>query len=231
MIMTYSIKDLKNLVNSEEFKTSYEKEVRLIKLGEKIYGRRKDLVFTQSELAELAGIPQNKISQLESGTYWEPGRDILERLSVALGINIDYFLLDDIDRKTFEIYAYFIPKIKLDPIRRWQLIKIPYFIDLEAFSRFWQKITNYRYFRYYYGPFDYKLYSYEKTLFEIEDIIASIRYSLLTSDEISVIDRVLKEKPVNDGDALKKLSYDTYPMKNLWATIWGREWWREELVF
>ena len=111
-IMSYSIKDLKNLVNSDEFKTFKIEDNRLIKLGEKIYGRRKDLAFTQSELADLTGIPQNKISQLESGTYGEPGRDILERLSVALNISIDYFLLDDIDRKTFEIYAYFIPKIK-----------------------------------------------------------------------------------------------------------------------
>ena len=114
--MTYSIKDLKDLINSDEFKTSYESEVRLIKLGEKIYGRRKDLALTQSELAEAATIPQNKISQLESGTYGEPGRDILERLSLSLKINIDYFLLDDIDRRTFEMYAYFIPKIKLDRI-------------------------------------------------------------------------------------------------------------------
>jgi len=64
--MSYSIKDLNNLVNSDEFKTFQIEDNRRIKLGEKIYGRRKDLALTQSELAESAGIPQNKISQLES---------------------------------------------------------------------------------------------------------------------------------------------------------------------
>lgn len=182
--MSYSIKDLKNLMNSDEFKTFQESDNRLIRLGEKVYGRRKDLSFTQSELAEKASIPQNKISQLESGTYGEPGRDILERLANSLNINIDYFLLDDIERKTFEMYAYFIPKIKLDPIGRWQLIKIPYFIDLEIFSLFKRKLTNFEYFRYHYGPFDYKLYSYEKVLFEIEDIVLSTKFSFLNNDEI-----------------------------------------------
>ena len=120
--MTYSIKDLKDLINSDEFKTSYESEVRLIKLGEKIYGRRKDLALTQSELAEVATIPQNKISQLESGTYGEPGRDILERLSISLDIDINYFLLDSIDRKTFEVYNYILPRITLHQEGRLQMI-------------------------------------------------------------------------------------------------------------
>jgi len=111
--MSYSIKDLKNLVNSDEFKTFQESDNRLIRLGEKIYGRRKDLSFTQSELAEKADIPQNKISQLESGTYGEPGRDILERLAHALEIDLNYFLLDSIDRKTFEVYNYILPRITI----------------------------------------------------------------------------------------------------------------------
>lgn len=229
--MTYSIKDLKDLVNSEEFKTSYEKEVRLIKLGEKIYGRRKDLSLTQSELSDMTGVPQNKISQLESGTYGEPGREILERLSGSLNIDINYFILDDIDRKTFEVYSYFIPKITLDPIGRWQLIKIPYFIDLEFFARFHSRLTNFKYFRYYYGPFDDKLYSYEKILYWMEEWIASIKFSILDKEELATIDTVLREKPVNDGEALKNLSYETYPMKKLGATIWWREWWKQELVF
>lgn len=111
--MSYSIKDLKHLVNSDEFKTFKAEDNRLISLGEKIYGRRKDLALTQSELAELANIPQNKISQLESGTYGEPGRDILERLSSALEIDLNYFLLDSIDRKTFEVYNYILPRITI----------------------------------------------------------------------------------------------------------------------
>lgn len=218
--MSYSIRDLKNLVNSDEFKTFQESDNRLIRLGEKIYGRRKDLSLTQSELAEKADIPQNKISQLESGTYGEPGRDILERLSEALKIDLNYFLLDEIDRKTFEMYLYIIPKIKLDPVGRWQLIKIPYFIDLEIFRTMKRKLTNYNYFRYYYGPFDYKLYSYEKVLFELEDIdSASFSFSILSNEEKEIIDKVINEMPVNDGEALKNLSYETYPMKRLGATV------------
>ena len=111
--MSYSIKNIQNLIKSDQFKSFQEKDNRLIRLGEKIYGRRKDVCLTQSELAEKASIPQNKISQLESGTYGEPGRDILERLSAALSIDINYFLLDEIGRKTFEMYNYVIPRISL----------------------------------------------------------------------------------------------------------------------
>ena len=43
--------------------------------------------------------------------------------------------------------------------------------------------------------------------------------SILSNDELDIINKVLKEYPVNNGEALKKLSYETYPMKNLGATI------------
>lgn len=230
--MSYSIKDLKNLVNSDEFKTFQESDSRLIRLGEKIYGRRKDLSFTQSELAEQANIPQNKISQLESGTYGEPGRDILERLSWALEIDLNYFLLDEIDRKTFEMYNYILPKITLWNFSKFQLIKIPYFIDLESFQNLKQIITNYRYIRLNYGPFDKNLYSYMGLLESFEDgYDKNCKIINLSEDEIKVIDIVLDKYPVNNGDKLKQLSYNTHPMQRLWATLWGREWWREKLVF
>lgn len=229
--MSYSIKDLKNLVNSDEFKTFKIEDNRLIKLGEKIYGRRKDLSLTQSELSELSAIPQNKISQLESGTYWEPWRDILERLSVALEIDLNYFLLDSIDRKTFEVYNYILPRITIHEEWRLQMIKIPYFIDLEAFQEIGRRITNFRYIRYQYGPFDSKLYSYSGLFFGNEKGFRKCNFTYLHADEISIIDKVLSNKPVNNGNELKRLSYETYPMKKIWATMRGGEWWREELVF
>ena len=229
--MNYSIKDLKDLVNSDEFKTFQESDNRLIRLGEKIYGRRKDLSLTQSELAEKTGIPQNKISQLESGTYWEPGRDILERLSWALDIDLNYFLLDSIDRKTFEVYNYILPRITLHEEWRLQMIKIPYFIDLEAFQEIGRRITNFRYIRYQYGPFDNKLYSYSGLFFGNEKWFSKFNFTYLNSDEISIINKVLSTKPVNNGNELKRLSYETYPMKNIWATMRGTEWWKEELIF
>lgn len=230
--MSYSIKDLNNLVNSDEFKTFQIEDNRRIKLGEKIYGRRKDLALTQSELAESAGIPQNKISQLESWTYGEPGRDILERLSASLLIDINYFLLDEIDRKTYEMYNYIIPKLTLWNLSKFQLIKIPYFIDMIAWKELKHTITNYSYIRLNYGPFDKSLYSY---MWILESFEAShdeaCKISNLSKEEINIIDRVLMKYPVNDGDALKILSYNTYPMKKLWATIWGKEGWRESLIF
>jgi len=41
------------------------------------------------------------------------------------------------------------------------------------------------------------------------------KISNLSKEEINIIDRVLMKYPVNDGDALKILSYNTYPMKKL----------------
>lgn len=229
--MSYSIKDLKNLVDSDEFKTFQESDNRNIRLGEKIYGRRKDLSLTQSELSEKTWIPQNKISQLESGTYGEPGRDILERLSEALKIDINYFILDEIERKTFELYNYILPRIKLWDLSKFQLIKIPYFIDLEVFELLKYKLSNYNYIRLNYWPFDKKLYSYMQLFDGLDHWYEDFKNLSLGTEEIEVIDKVINSYPVNDGEALKKLSYETYPMKNLWATIWWREWWREELVF
>lgn len=94
--------------------------------------------------------------------------DILMRLSSSLDIDDSYLFSDDINRKTFEMFNYFLPKIKFDYVGRLQLIKIPYFIDLEIFAKYSRCLTNFEYIRYTYGPFDKKVYSYEKLFFSNE---------------------------------------------------------------
>lgn len=229
--MSFTIKDLQNLTHSKEYSEYKDKYQRYIILWEKIYARRKDLWLTQSKLWELSGVPQNKISQLESWTYWEAWIDYLERLSKALEINIEYLKDDDINRKTFEMFNYFLPKIKLDWPWRFQLIKIPYFIDLDFFQITRQFISNFSYVRYYFWPFDKKMYSYEKLFYWNEKWFKNIKFTYLSQDEQNQINLTLLRIPFNDWEELKKLSYETYPLKNLKATIWWNEWMNKKLVF
>ncbi|MDD4530859.1 MAG: hypothetical protein PHO80_04915, partial [Candidatus Gracilibacteria bacterium] len=157
--------------------------------------------------------------------------DYLERLSKALEISIEYLKDDDINRKTFEMFNYFLPKIKLDGPGRFQLIKIPYFIDLDFFQITRQLISNFSYVRYYFGPFDKKMYSYEKLFYGNEKGFKNIKFTYLSQDEQNQIDLTLSRIPFNDGEELKKLSYETYPLKNLKATIGGNEGMNKKLVF
>lgn len=48
---------------------------------------RRQAGFTQRALAEEVGVTQNYISLLEAGRRKSPSRDLVERLSSALGLN------------------------------------------------------------------------------------------------------------------------------------------------
>lgn len=228
--MSYNIKDLQQLVQSKEF-SDYRKENKKNHiLWEKVYARRKELWFTQSELWERAKIVQNKISQIESGTYgdniWD---DILERLSNALCISIDYLKSADIDRKTFEMYNYILSKLSKTP-DQWQFIKIAYFIDLESIKRFGKMLTNYTYFRYHYWPFDKKMYDYQKLFcMENEKGFQDVKNMYLSHDEIQIIENVFQKYPVEDGKKLMNLSYNTAPLQKLWVVCGDGKCMNEEL--
>lgn len=221
--MSYSIKDLKELVQSDEFKEFQWLHQREINIGEKIYARRKDLVMTQKELSLATWIPQNKISQMETATYGEIGIELIVKLSEVLKMPLEYLLYDSINRKTLEMYNYVISKIK-KPFDIMQFMKIPYFIDLQYKEQSWKLLTNFQYMRWNFWPFDKKVYDYQK-LFSLnnEKGIANIVYIHLTDEDKQVIDQVLEKIPYTNGDRLKKLSYDTPPMQSIWATLWGSE--------
>ena len=158
--MSFTIKDLQNLTNSKEFAEYKDKYQRYIILWEKIYARRKDLWLTQSKLWELSWIPQNKISELESWTYWEAWIEMIVKLSKALNISFEYLFYENITRKTVELYNYILSKLENVP-DIMQFMKLPYFIDLELIKNNFKQATNFEYIRWNYWPFDKKVYVYQ----------------------------------------------------------------------
>ena len=199
----------------------------MILLSEKIYGRRKDLHFSQTELAKRAGTTQRIISQLEDASYSPRkgiGEEMFDKLSSALEIDREYLVSDKIERKTFELFSYLSQKIgnNLDIM---QYMKLPYFIDLEAIQKIGAQITGFKYIRWNYGPFDKTVYSY-KELFEGEEY--KIEYSYI-SEFFEVIDSALEALPVKNGEKLKKLSYETEPMTRIGAKLGGKEHMGEDL--
>jgi len=213
---------LRNLIKSNEFKQFQSRNKNSINLWEKIYWRRKDLWLTQAELSGIAQIPQNKISELENWNYWEPWFDLIERLSDALKIDLDYLNSKDLTRKTVEVFQYISSKIK-ENLDIMQFMKIPYFIDLESYSLSKEIITNFAYRRYTYWPFDKKVYSYQKIFSWNENWFEKFKITYLQEEDLKVIDLVFKKYPVSNWKKLKELSYETYPMKKLNATLWWKE--------
>jgi transcriptional regulator with XRE-family HTH domain len=67
-------------------------EVNYHEIGERIFSRRKELGLTQEKLSDLTGLSLNQISNLEN-SYSVPTVDTLLKLSEALKVTPDYFLL------------------------------------------------------------------------------------------------------------------------------------------
>jgi transcriptional regulator with XRE-family HTH domain len=219
---------LKDFMQTDEFKKKSLKYEKLLILCEKIYGRRKDLKLSQSDLAKRAGTTQRIISQLENGSYCPSngiGEELYDKLAKALEIDRDYLFSEKIDRRTFELFVYMGEKLNW----KWdimQFMKLPYFIDLNAVKDLGHQITNFKYIRYEYGPFDKNIYTY-RTLFENKEY-KEIHFSYIDSI-LPQIDATLAALPITSGEKLKALSYKTKPMQKLKATPTGKEGWMQEL--
>ena len=218
---------LRGLKKSKEFQKKSNHYKRMIILGEKIYGRRKDLELSQSELAKKTGVTQRIISELENGTYasaYGISEDLYDRLAQALQIDRDYLFSDKIDRRTFELFAYLYQKTggKMDIM---QFMKLPYFVDLAAVKDLGHPISNFSYIRWEYGPFDKNIYAY-RPLFEEKK--QKVKFSYI-SDFLESVDRAIKSLPINNGEQLKKRSYKTGPMKKLGATEQNKVGWGKRL--
>jgi transcriptional regulator with XRE-family HTH domain len=59
-------------------------------MGEKIQRARKQRGWSQWDLASQAKVPQATLSRLENGTLANPTVDTLRKLSLTLGISMDY---------------------------------------------------------------------------------------------------------------------------------------------
>lgn len=228
MILSPLSSRLSKVMQSESFRTKSAHHKRMILLAEKIYGRRKDFGISQEELAKKAATTQRIVSELENASYAPAsgiGIELYDKLAAALEIDRDYLLSDNIDRKTFELYAYIGSKLRWD----WdimQFMKLPYFIDLEAANTLGFQLSNLSYVRHNYGPFDKNMYVY-RSLFEGKSYDLEFTY---IHDFIYLIEKTLALLPINSGEKLKKLSYKTTPMKRLGATLGGKEGWNQKLI-
>ncbi len=135
------------------------------------------------------------------------------------------------------------------------LIKLAYLCDLVSIKRTGQKISDFDYIRYYYGPFDKKVYDYLASLLENGSISSVLRYSpsgdeyyvyscpenfalsesqnlsdpALSKDDFVVMDDVLEEFGGYGPKILTEVAYKTAPMKRLGATLGGNEHLNERL--
>ena len=219
---------LSKFIHSDEYQIKASHHKRMILLAEKILGRRKDFGLSQTELAAKAGSTQRIISELENADYAPSqgiGEELYDKLASALEIDRDYLFSDKIDRRTFELFAY------IGKMLNWkwdimQFMKLPYFVDIHAAKKLGFLLTNFQYVRYDYGPFDKNIYAY-RALFENKKFEVHFSY---IQDFLPEIEETLSSLPIHNGEKLKKLSYETEPMKKLKAKLGGKEGWGQKLV-
>lgn len=68
-------------------------------LGEKIVKQRKDLEYTQEQLAEILGVSRQSVSKWESDLAY-PETDKLIKMGKLFDCSMDYLLIDDITEKS-----------------------------------------------------------------------------------------------------------------------------------
>ena len=90
-------------------------------IGERIYKKRKELGFTQEELADLSGLSQSFLTCIERGEKG-PGFDSIIRISRALKTSTDYLLLGIISKEESD-YIHSLFKL-MDEAQRKQATEI-----------------------------------------------------------------------------------------------------------
>ena len=139
-------------------------------------------------------------------------------------------------KKTLQVLSYIIknrPNISVT-----SLMKLAYLVDLVAIKKGKNKISDFQYIRYNYGPFDKKIYKYlevlenNNTIKEGAEISSTgdefVTYSLnkrnisfdtISDDEKEIIDEVLETLEGYGVKALTELTYRTKPMRKIRATL------------
>lgn len=123
------------------------------------------------------------------------------------------------------------------------LIKLAYFVDLVAVKKKGEPISNFKYVRYFYGPFDKTIYADVEVLIEQKLLKPELNYTSsgdeymvyrpldidsdslinLSSDEKELIDGVLESVKGYGAKTLTEMAYKTKPMTALSATLGGDE--------
>jgi uncharacterized phage-associated protein len=139
--------------------------------------------------------------------------------------------------KTLQILSYIIKKHP--DVSITSLMKLSYLVDLVAVKKIKNKISDFQYVRYNYGPFDKKIYNYLESLIN-DDIVkeganisstgdefatynvmkkSNIAFDKISDDEKEIIDEVLESLDGYGTKALTELTYRTKPMKRIGATL------------
>lgn len=79
-----------------------KKEVKGLKIGEKIRGLRKSREVSLRDLAEKTGLSETVMSQIEDDTVAPPIPALL-KISKALGVEIAYFFSEEMSGRKFDI--------------------------------------------------------------------------------------------------------------------------------
>lgn len=79
-------------------------DILLKDMGKRISERRKDMKLSQEELAELAEVSPQLLSTAERGTKALRPENLL-KISIALGVSVDYLLTGEIIDKDLSIIS------------------------------------------------------------------------------------------------------------------------------
>lgn len=148
----------------------------------------------------------------------------------------------DINNKTGDLLRYLIKRHPNPTVT--VLMKLCYLVDLVALKNSDNKVSDFRYIRYKFGPFDKSIYTYLESLAEnhsvsqeqgfanetANDFIVYIpgqsakdEYPLLSAVDVSAADKVLDEVSGYGAKALTDIAYKTKPMLAIGATRGGDE--------
>lgn len=142
--------------------------------------------------------------------------------------------------KTSQVLAYILAKKKATVT---ELMKLSYLSDLVQINKTNKQITEFKYIRYNYGPFDSSIYTYLRTMTDNHLLDGkaeytsagseTVYYSLsegmelnldkLSDEEIESINEVLENLKGHGAKALTEVAYKTRPMLALGATLGGKE--------
>lgn len=144
------------------------------------------------------------------------------------------------ESKSLQVLSYIIkhhPDVSIT-----SLMKLSYLIDLVSIKKRKIKISDFKYIRYNYGPFDKKIYNYIEILvnnrvikedanfsstgdeFVIYNVNKrkKINFDKISDDEKEIIDGVLESLEGYGIKALTELTYRTRPMKKIGADFKNR---------
>lgn len=143
--------------------------------------------------------------------------------------------------KTSELLTYI--AIRHPRLTITSLMKIAYLVDLVYIKKTNGQISDFKYRRYKYGPFDSTIYTRIQKLISDGVIIEDVEYNpygehavyccdnddgrisldTLSDNERGLIDEVVDSVIGYGPKALVELAYKTKPMKSIGATIGGNE--------